>query len=82
MFCAGAGSLYPLLMPAMAVPAGVSQVEVEVIVLIAGAWRLDWDLGRDPWYQGEQECRILIWYDTDQAQGVAAVAVSTRHIRT
>ena len=26
---------------AMVVPIGVSQVEVEVIVLIAGAWRLD-----------------------------------------
>ena len=93
MFCAGVGSSYPLLMPAMVVPAGVSQVEVEVIVLIAGAWRLDWDLGRD--IRGET-CSAVCWdikgsrnagywygrYDTDQAQGVALVAVSTRHIRT
>ena len=40
-FCVDVGSSYPLLMPAMDVPAGVSQVEEEVIVLIAGAWRLD-----------------------------------------
>ena len=79
---------YPLVMPAMAmtVPAGVSQVEEEVIVLIAGAWRLDWDLGRD--IKGGGVCCDVkgsrnagYWYgryDTDQAQGVAAVAVSTR----
>ena len=42
-FCAGVGSSYPLLMPAMVEPAGVSQVEEcwSVIVLIAEAWRLD-----------------------------------------
>ena len=59
---------------------------LEVIVLIAGAWRLDWDLGRD--IKGGGVCCDVkgsrnagYWYgryDTDQAQGVAGVAVSTR----
>ena len=59
---------------------------LEVIVLIAGAWRLDWDLGRD--IKGGGVCCDVkgsrnagYWYgryDTDQAQGVAAAAVSTR----